>query len=167
MEYISSDTNVWIDFLTIDKINLPFLLPYVFLMNSDAIGNELVEPEGLGERLIEHGLVPTEMTTEEFFLAEELNMKYAKPSVFDCVALAIAKNREIVLLSGDGPLRKAAEKEGVEVKGTLGILKELYDNFYIDKEEYLSCLKKLQHYNGGKVRLPSRIIELMIEQLIE
>ena len=44
-------------------------------MNSDAIGNELVEPEGLGERLIEHGLVPTELTTEEFFLAEELNMK--------------------------------------------------------------------------------------------
>ena len=116
MEYISSDTNVWIDFLTIDKINMPFLLPYVFLMNSDAIGNELVEPEGLGERLIEHGLVPTELTTEEFFLAEELNMKYAKPSIFDCVALAIAKNRGIVLLSGDGPLRKAAEKEGVEVK---------------------------------------------------
>ena len=167
MEYISSDTNVWIDFLTIDKINLPFLLPYVFLMNSDAIGNELVEPEGLGERLIEHGLVPTELTTEEFFLAEELNMKYAKPSIFDCVALAIAKNRGIVLLSGDGPLRKAAEKEGVEVKGTLGILKELYDNLYIDNEEYLSCLKKLQYYNGGKVRLPSRIIELMIEQLIE
>ena len=167
MEYISSDTNVWIDFLTIDKINLPFLLPYVFLMNSDAIGNELVEPEGLGERLIEHGLVPTEMTTEEFFLAEELNMKYAKPSIFDCVALAIAKNRGIVLLSGDGPLRKAAEKDGVEVKGTLGILKELYDNLYIDKEEYLSCLKNLQHYNGGKVRLPSRIIEQMIEQIIE
>ena len=112
-------------------------------------------------------MVPTEMTTEEFFLAEELNMKYAKPSIFDCVALAIAKNRGIVLLSGDGPLRKTAEKEGVEVKGTLGILKELYDNLYIDKEEYLSCLKKLQYYNGGKVRLPSRIIELMIEQLIE
>ena len=86
----------------------------------------------MGERLIEHGLVPTELTTEEFFLAEELNMKYAKPSIFDCVALAIAKNRGIVLLSGDGPLRKAAEKEGVEVKGTLGILKELYDNLYID-----------------------------------
>lgn len=49
MEYISSDTNVWIDFLTINRIDLPFRLPYTYLytylMNEDAIGNDLVEPE--------------------------------------------------------------------------------------------------------------------------
>ena len=33
MEYISSDTNVWLDFVEIEKLNLPFQLPYVYLMN--------------------------------------------------------------------------------------------------------------------------------------
>lgn len=167
MEYISSDTNVWIDFLMIERLELPFRLPYIFLMNNDAIGNELVEPKGLGKDLIEKGLVPVEMTTEEFFLAEELNMKYAKPSLYDCVALAIAKCRNIVLLSGDGPLRKAAEKEGVRVRGSIGLLKELYEDRHIDKEEYLYCLQGLQRHNGGKVRLPAKILEDLIRQLTE
>lgn len=165
MEYISSDTNVWIDFLTIDRIDLPFRLPYTYLMNEDAVGNELVEPEGLGEMLIAKGLVQIEMTTEEFYLAEELNEKYAKPSLFDCIALAIAKNRKITLLTGDGPLRKAAEKENVKVKGTIGILIELYEEKHINSEEYLYCLSELKFHNGGKVRLPERILEDLIHQI--
>ena len=94
-------------------------------------------------------------------------MKYAKPSLYDCVALAIAKCRNIVLLSGDGPLRKAAEKEGVRVRGTIGLLKELYEDRHIDKEEYLYCLQGLQSHNGGKVRLPVKILEDLIRQLTE
>ena len=34
MEYISSDTNVWIDFNIISRMNLPFLLPYTYIMYS-------------------------------------------------------------------------------------------------------------------------------------
>ncbi len=35
--YISSDTNVWIDFSVIGRIELPFRLPYTYMMNSDAL----------------------------------------------------------------------------------------------------------------------------------
>lgn len=42
MEFISSDTNVWIDFCTIDKLYLPFKLPYKYIMNNDAIEDELL-----------------------------------------------------------------------------------------------------------------------------
>ena len=66
MEYISSDTNVWIDFLMIERLELPFRLPYIFLMNNDAIGNELVEPKGLGKDLIEKGQL------KNFFLQKSL-----------------------------------------------------------------------------------------------
>ena len=38
MEFISSDTNVWIDFCTIDKL----YLPYTYIMNNDAIEDELL-----------------------------------------------------------------------------------------------------------------------------
>lgn len=165
MEYISSDTNVWIDFMVIDELELPFKLPYTYLMNVDAIGNELIEPAGLGERLVNAGLVPTEMTDEEFLLAQEYSNKYRQPSIYDCVALAIAKNRGLILLTGDGPLRKAAEKEQVKIMGTIGVLKQLHEESYISKEKYKECLMTLQHENGGKIRLPKALLENLLSGL--
>lgn len=40
MEYISSDTNVWIDFSVISRLDLPFLLPYTYIMYTESIENE-------------------------------------------------------------------------------------------------------------------------------
>ena len=116
MEYISSDTNIWLDFAVIDRLDLPFRLPYVYLMDSDAIEDELLNQS---DRLVKKGLQKTELTEEEFLLAEALTSKYTKPSLYDCIALAIAKVRGITLLTGDGPLRKAAREEGVQVIGTI------------------------------------------------
>ena len=44
MEYISSDTNVWIDFKIINRLNLPFLLPYTYIMYEESINSELISP---------------------------------------------------------------------------------------------------------------------------
>lgn len=164
MEYISSDTNVWLDFMTIGRLELPFRLPYIYLMNEDAVHDELLSPPELSENLLALGLVETELTEEEFFLAEKYVECFPKLSTYDCVALAIAKCRRIILLTGDGPLRIAAKAEGVTVIGTIGILDQLYDGDYIAREEYLQCLKRLQHYNGGKVRLPRKELEKRIEE---
>lgn len=66
MEYISSDTNVWIDFFVIGRIELPFRLPYTYVMNSEALENELLSPVGLSDELLRCGLVSVELTIEEF-----------------------------------------------------------------------------------------------------
>lgn len=153
MEYISSDTNVWLDFVEIRKLELPFRLPYVYLMNDETVDDELLSPPGLSDELLKLGLQKTELTDEEFFLAEEFAAKYAKPSVYDCIALAIAKIRGLVLLTGDGPLRKAAVAEGVTVMGTIGILDQPHNGKLIKDEEYVECLQKLLEKNGGKVRV--------------
>ena len=42
MQYISSDTNVWIDFVTIQKTEMPFRLPYTYIMSKDAVEDELL-----------------------------------------------------------------------------------------------------------------------------
>ena len=47
MEYISSDTNVWLDFVEIEKLNLPFQLPYIYIMNNETIEDELLNHQGL------------------------------------------------------------------------------------------------------------------------
>ena len=154
MEYISSDTNVWLDFQMIDKIELPFKLPYRYIMNEDAINDELLSPKELKDILIFLGLEAVELSEEEFYLAEEYNAKYIKPSLYDCVALAIAKVRGIILMTGDGALRKAAEQENVPVIGTIGVLDQLYNGNFIEQSEYVNCLKALLTENGRKVRLP-------------
>ena len=165
MVFISSDTNVWIDFAIIDRLSLPFKLPYIYLMNEDAVSNELLQPEGLGEKLTGLGLQAVSMIEEEFYLAEKLIEKYRKPSSYDCIALAIAKCRKIVLLTGDGALRKAAIQEGVEVIGSIKVLDLLLENTLIDSSEYLYCLEEFKRHNGEKIRLPVVALQERIDKL--
>ena len=83
MEFISSDTNVWIDFITIQKVEYPFLLPYQYIMHKDAIEDELLSPPGIGEKLISCGLLPVEMSDDEFSLADRYGPLYLRLSVYD------------------------------------------------------------------------------------
>ena len=166
MQYISSDTNVWIDFFVINRLEYPFRLSYTYIMNDDALSDELLSPKGLKEELRFLGLQGTELTIDEFLLAEEYLNRYSKPSRYDCIALAIAKNRNIVLLSGDGPLRKAAMAEGVTVMGTIGVLDQLYESQFINIHEYLYCLQEFLKYNGGKIRLPEIELKKRIEKVL-
>ncbi len=164
MEYISSDTNVWIDFFVIGCIKLPFRLPYTYVMNSDAINDELLSPGGLRDELLRCGLLSVELTIEEFEFAEEFGLLYPRLSIYDRIALAIAKARKIVLLTGDGALRKAAKCENITVIGTIGILDKLLDGDYINEDDYRFCLMELQKRNGREVRLPKNEITLRFKR---
>ncbi len=55
MQFISSDTNVWIDFVTIKKTELPFRLPYTYIMSRDAVEEGLLSPSVLGKDLLSYG----------------------------------------------------------------------------------------------------------------
>lgn len=165
MEYISSDTNVWMDFSVICCTELPFRLPYIYIMNSDTIKDELLSPRGLCNELLNHGLVSVEITIEEFEIAEGYGTKYPRLSRYDRIALAIAKCRDITLLTGDKSLRKSANCENVNVLGTLGILDELLAGNYINKDEYKFCLSKFLKYNGDKIRLPKHDIISRLKNL--
>lgn len=159
MEFISSDTNVWIDFSTINKMALPFRLPYTYIMDSDAIEDELLNPSNLKQNLLTLGLKKVELDSTEFLLASKYILKYKQLSRYDAIALAIAKNRNITLLTGDRRLREAAKKEYVTVIGTLGILDRLYVFEHISETEYDECLNGLKKHNGIAIRLPSAEIE--------
>lgn len=154
MKYVSSDTSVWIDFSIIHRTELPFRLPYTFIMNRDAVEDELLSPDELKQELLTHGLISVEITIEEFILAEEYGILYQRLSRYDRIALAIAKIRKIILLTGDGALRKAAAKEDVNVIGTIGILDQLLAEKWISNEEFEECISELEKYNGREVRLP-------------
>lgn len=105
--------------------------------------------------MLEAGLVGVDITIEEFSPADSWGNIYPKLSIQDRIALAIAKQRNIVLLPGDMALRKAATKEGVSIMGTLGVLGRLYEGSYITSDEYEYCLSEFLRRNGGVVRLPN------------
>lgn len=163
MEFISSDTNIWLDFNVISRTDLPFRLPCTYVMYKEALRKEIISPPELLDDLQKRGLVGIDLTIEEFFYADELSKKYVKLSGYDRTALAVAKLRSIPLLTGDNPLRKAAEKEGVEVFGSIGLLDRLYRGDYINKIEYQFCLESLLEHKER--RLPTDEIQKRLDSL--
>ena len=132
-------------------------------MFKEALRKEIVSPTELLNELKKNGLVGVDITIDEFFYADELAIKYVKLSRYDRIALSIAKHRNIRLLTGDNPLRKAAQKEGVRVFGTIGLLDELYSKKDIDKKEYVYCLETLLKHEER--RLPKEELKNRIEKM--
>lgn len=129
------------------------------LSNVSIIEDELLNPANLKQNLLSLGLKKVELDSTEYLLAEGYALKYKQLSIYDRIALAIAKNRNITLLTGDGRLRAAAKKECVTVIGTLAILDRLYAYGHISEEEYDECLNEIKKYNGDEIRLPSVEVE--------
>ena len=75
--------------------------------------------------LIELGLRLDELSGETMMYATKLTSQYKKPSRNDCFALALAKQEQCPLLTGDRDLRKAAENENITVMGTIWIVTQL------------------------------------------
>lgn len=164
MQYISSDTNIWIDFLAIQRLEMPFRLDYTFLMSREVLDRELRSPADLPEQLVQAGLQQTDITEDEYWLAIEFRRRYHRISEADAVALAIAKNRSITLLSGDGALRKAAQAEEVPIKGTIWVFDELLGSALISEEEYLQAMIELKDQQDKGRRLPIKELDARIQR---
>ena len=153
MELISSDTNIWVDFNSVGFLHIPFSLCniYQYIISKDTFEQELLYPPELSIQLKALGLRTVEVSPYETILSLGY-MKYKALSPFDRLALAIAQNRGIILLTGDGNLRKAAIKERVEVHGTLWIIDEALSCGKITQETYKAMLDAFSA--NPKIRLP-------------
>lgn len=158
----SSDTNIWIDLEQLGILQLPFKSSHEFWMYQDAIKDEILSPPDLGRRLLGFGLKGMDITVEELYLAGNFRVKYKALSRYDAIALAIAKKREWMLLTGDGPLRKAATNEGIDIKGTLGLLDLLLEEGIISKIEYVELLKN--SISMPRIRWPKEAVEQRLNQ---
>ena len=103
-EFISSDTNVWIDFNSIGAVELPFRLPCTYVMWAEAVDDEVRSPGGLREKLLAAGLVAVEITAEEFWLADGYADRYVGLSAYDAAARR-ERDELASLLAGARPVR--------------------------------------------------------------
>lgn len=153
--FISSDTNVWVDFQKVGHLDYPFRLNFVYYISRDTFCEEFLTPESMKIELLKRGLQFAEMTDLEFTQAMIFQSHYRGLSQYDAFALAIAKQRGWTLLTGDMPLRKAAMRECVDVHGIIWIYDQLKDQGKMTDDEFFSAMNELiDAVKNGRCRLP-------------
>ncbi len=160
MKVLVSDTSVLIDLERGGFVEAIFSLPFEFAV-PDVLYNRELEGEW-GTRLVGLGLRVEEISSTG--VEKALRYRSAQPmlSVPDSFALALAKERAWLLLTGDGQLRELAAGEKVECHGVLWLL---------DRMEELGT-PGIQLLHDGladlaghpRCRLPVREIALRLER---
>ncbi len=107
-----------------------------------------------GPELVHQGLIEAvTFTGEELLAILNLRGKYPGPSLADLFALHLAHTQGLVLLTGDGLLRKVARREGVEARGVLWVLEQLIAMGLLLPHE---AAVSLEHMLKAGARLPER-----------
>jgi predicted nucleic acid-binding protein len=115
-----SDTSVLIDLERGNLLEAIFALPHEFAV-PDVLYDHEMRGEW-GEHLVRLGLRVAEVSEEGVGNALRYRQQRSSLSVPDSFALALAKERAWLLLTGDGQLRELAVGENVECHGVLWLL---------------------------------------------
>jgi predicted nucleic acid-binding protein len=115
-----SDTSVLIDLERGGFLEAIFALPHQFAVPDVLYDHEM--QGDWGEALVRLGLRVEEVSKEGLANALRYRQQRSSLSVPDSFALALAKERQWLLLTGDGQLRDLAGGEDVECHGVLWLL---------------------------------------------
>lgn len=117
-----SDTNIWIDIRNAGLLDEIFQLP-VQLCCTDFVLTELNDLPI--DHLIAHGLQVETLEGEAVSSLYALKVEHHNSSLADVSCYYLARETKYPLLTGDGRLRKQANKDGLQVFGVLWILDQL------------------------------------------
>lgn len=149
MQVFSCDANIFIDLEEGEVLDFLFQLPHRFLVPDILYVEELQEQHSY---FLDLGLVLGELSPQSMADAGELMQRYGGScSRNDCFVLALARQEQCVLLTGDHGLRNAAEMESTPVRGTIWVIEHLIKHRMITKQRALSVYQAMQ---GRGRRLP-------------
>jgi len=164
MPVIINDSSVIIDLAKVRLIEPVLGLPYAFYIPDVLYHNELLS---LGshtrEELLEAGFILGELDGDGVDLVFSYAATYPVLTDHDCFALALARSTEALLLTGDGNLRKAAQREDVRVHGLLWLCDQMNDHGTTPHPVLLEALEHLAV--DPTVRLPARALNWRIQRL--
>lgn len=120
---IISDSNIFIDMEVSGLTRQLFQLPESFATPNILFDEELIaqHPE-----LPVLGLSILDVNAEFMAMADQWQDIYPDPTMNDLFAMALAKQEQSPLLTGDQRLRRAAEMEKIEVHGTLWLMDRMH-----------------------------------------
>ncbi len=157
MTWLVSDANIFIDMEAGGILDRMFRLPETFAVPNVLFAEEL---EIHHAHLRESGLVVLDVREEFVREAYRLGGIYKKTSRNDLLALALAKQEQCPLLTGDAKLREAAIQENIEVHGTLWIMERLFLTRVLNTREAAHAYEKMRQ---DKRRLPWDQVERQLE----
>lgn len=147
MQLLISDANILIDLEEGGLLEVFFRLPYQFSVPDILFAEEL---EGQHAHLVAMGLGVASLDSEAMRDAAELIQRSKGPSRNDCFALALARQEQCPLLTGDRDLRALAKAELVEVNGTLWVVEQLLLHEVIPVEQARKAYQRMQA-NGRRL----------------
>lgn len=151
MEFIISDTCIFIDLLEIGLISEFFDLPFEFY-TTDFVVKEIVNPRhisAINEYIDFKKLKILEAAPGELYEIVQISEKHPKLSIGDCSVFYFAKKNNFTLLTNDKRLRQLAKDIGVH--GILWIFDCMLLNRIISKNQAIERLRELMRINQ---RLP-------------
>jgi predicted nucleic acid-binding protein len=128
----------------------------------DGVYDECIYPDELGSAIIAAGISIIQSGSALLKQAEVLRRSRRAISVVDALCLVHAQARGCVLLTNDGPLRRACQMLGVEVMGTLGVIQYCSDNGLVSAPELVNWLVALSE---PKHRLPRADLADLMDRL--
>ncbi len=142
MPALISDSSVLIDFAKARLMESVLALPHEFAIPDVMFETELLR---LGsythDGLQDAGLRVKDLDGGGVALAIEYAGRDPALSTNDAFALALAKTGAAVLLTGDSALRRAAERENVEVHGHIWLLDEMERHETVSPKRLLTALE--------------------------
>lgn len=159
MQLLISDANILIDLEEGELIEQLFQLPFKFSIPDILFEEELDDQHGY---LVDLGLELKELSGDSMLYGMELTQRYTNPSRNDCFALALAKQENCPLLTGDKALRSAAANEAVMVQGTLWVVEQLVRQQLVSIDQARAAYEKMKQ--AGR-RLPWALAETKLAEL--
>lgn len=160
MLLLISDANILMDMDVADLLKAMFSLNYQFAVPDVLYDQELKEQHAY---LITMGLQICQLSATGVERVQVLSEIYGhKTSRIDLFALALAEIKCCSLLTGDAALRKAAEAEKMDVKGTIWLIREMVKAKVINVVTARAAFEKMR--SSGR-RLPWDKVEQALNDL--
>lgn len=158
LKLLISDANIIIDMEIGGLIKQMFRLDYEFAVPDVLYEEELKENHSNLPKL---GLKRRELQAAAVEYTVALGAKYPKPGRIDLMALALARQEQCPLLTGDQALREAGKAEGLDVVGTIWLVGEMLRAKIIAKEVARDAYDKMK---ASDRRLPWAEVEKQLKQ---
>ncbi len=165
MRVVISDSSVLIDLAKAQLIESTLALPYEFVIPDVIFADELIDLRHYKkEQLPELGFKIGSLEGEQVKTVFKYGARFKPLTANDCFALVLAETiAEAILLTGDGDLRKAAQRHKVETHGIIWLCEQMKECQTVDDKVLLVALEKFR--DDPRCRVPKRELSRLIERL--
>ena len=161
MDIVVTDTNIFIDMISLDMLGLFFALPFTF-HTTDFVLNEFTESYKEQKQAIQEYVDKRILIVKTFSVAEvEEIFQYktiesSKLSFTDCSVLLYAQKNSYIILSNDNLLRMKSIEKSIGVHGTVFIFDLCVEMNMMTIEE---AYQKLNQWLTDNPRAPRKECE--------